>query len=153
MTKHSSGAQLLESGGGETLSFLNDSVMTLKVTDDEGGPAFYEYSCPPAATAAPPHVHHGHDETFYVVEGSFEFAVGEHLQVLGPGGFVYVPRETPHAFRNAGDAPGRIVGTLSAGSFAQYFRELAAVIDATGRAPERAEWAALYAKYDTTFAE
>jgi mannose-6-phosphate isomerase-like protein (cupin superfamily) len=146
-------AQILDKGDGEALSFLNDSVMTLKLSDDSAGPAFYEYRCPPAATAAPPHVHHGHDETFYVVEGSFEFAVGDNVRVLGPGGFVSVPRETPHAFRNAGASAGRIVGTLTPGHFAQYFRELALIIDATGQPPAKAQWAELYARYDTAFAD
>jgi mannose-6-phosphate isomerase-like protein (cupin superfamily) len=146
-------AQLLQDGDGESLTFLNDSVMTIKLADEAGGPAFYEYRCPPAATAAPPHVHHAHDETFYVVEGSFEFAVGDDVRVLGPGGFVTVPRETPHAFRNAGTGPGRLVGTLNPGRFAHYFRELASIIDATGQAPAKDEWADLYARYDTTFAD
>jgi mannose-6-phosphate isomerase-like protein (cupin superfamily) len=145
-------AKLVETGDGEKLSFLNDSVMTIKVGDDSGAPAFYEYRCPPAANAAPPHVHHGHDETFYVVEGSFEFTVGNDTRVLGPGGFVFVPRETAHAFRNAGDSAGRIVGTLTPGHFAEYFRELASIIDATGQPPPAADWAELYGRYNTTFA-
>ena len=53
-----------------------------------------------------------------------------------PGAFLFVPRGTPHTFRNAGDDLGRIVGTFNPSRFADYFRELAAIIKATGSAPE-----------------
>jgi len=37
------------------------------------------------------------------------------------------------------------------GRFANYFRELAELIDTTGAAPDRDTWIELYGRYDTTF--
>lgn len=143
---------LLEPDGGERLRFLGDSSMRLKHDTGADGPiAFYEYTCGPAAAGAPQHIHHGHDETFYIVDGVFEFAIAADVTLLQPGSFLYVPRGTPHGFRNASDATGRMVGTFNPARFAHYFRELAALIAQTDTPPDRDTWATLYSRYDTTF--
>jgi hypothetical protein len=67
------------------------------------------------------------------------------------GSFLFVPRGTPHTFRNAGGDLGRIVGTFDPPRFANYFRELAAIITATGGPPDHETWAGLYARYQTAF--
>jgi len=64
-------------------------------------------------TGPPQHIHHGHDETFYVVDGTFEFIIVSDHVPMRRGAFLFVPRETPHTFRNAGDDLGRIVGTFN----------------------------------------
>lgn len=137
--------------GGERLLFLGASTMNIK--SDDPDVAFYEYVSEPGVEGPPQHVHHGHDETFYVVQGRYEFTLDREVIDLPEGSFLRVPRDTPHTFRNSGDGPGRIVGTFNPGRFADYFRELAAVIAATGAPPQRAEWAALYARYDSEFFE
>lgn len=139
---------MIEPDGGEQLRFLGGSTMRLK---HDGATAFYEYVSEPGVVGPPQHVHHGHDETFYVVDGTFEFTTGTDRSTLRRGAFLFVPRGTPHTFRNAGSAPGRIVGTFDPPRFADYFRELAAIISATGSAPARDRWVELYARYDTTF--
>ncbi len=144
------GHVVLEPGGGERLEFLGASTMRLKHAEP-GGPAFYEYNSEPSVAGAPQHVHHGHDETFYVVSGTFKFTLGDEDLSLSEGGFLFVPAGTPHTVRNSGDTPGRLVGTFNPGGFAEYFRELAEVIRTTGGPPEPDEWADLYARYDTAF--
>jgi uncharacterized cupin superfamily protein len=148
----STGYLALEPNGGERLRFLGASTMRLKLDGaTNGAVAFYEYVSEPGVTGAPQHIHHAHDETFYVVDGTFEFTIGADRAMLPPGGFLYVPRGTPHTFRNAGDNLGRIVGTFNPARFANYFRELAATITQTGTAPDRDTWVELYGRYDTTF--
>lgn len=146
-------ARAIPPDGGEPLRFLGASQMRLK---HDGGPngdlAFYEYVSAPGVTGAPQHIHHGHDETFYVVDGVYEFTLGGDCVELEAGGFLFVPRGTPHTFRNAGDNIGRIIGTFTPSRFASYFRELAALIDAEGAAPDHDAWVDLYGRYDTTFA-
>ena len=145
---------LLAPDGGEHLRFLGASTMRLKLDRAvNAAVAVYEYVSEPGVTGPPQHVHHGHDETFYVVEGTYEFTIGANRSILPSGAFLYVPRGTPHTFRNAGDDLGRIVGTFNPARFANYFRELADIITATGAAPGRDEWVELYARYDTTFFE
>lgn len=145
---------VLDPDGGERLRFLGASTMRLKYDSGaDGDLAFYEYASVPGVAGAPQHIHHGHDETFYVVNGVYEFTVGTESTLLGLGGFAFVPRGTPHSFRNAGDAPGRLVGTFTPARFANYFRELAAMIAADRASPNHDAWVDLYAKYDTTFYE
>jgi mannose-6-phosphate isomerase-like protein (cupin superfamily) len=144
--------EVLEPGGGEWLRFLGASTMRLKVDEAKNADlAFYEYVSEPGVTGPPQHVHHAHDETFFVVDGTFEFTIGNDHVAMPRGAFLFVPRGTPHTFRNAGEDLGRIVGTFNPPRFANYFRELAAIINDTGSPPDRAAWAGLYRRYDTTF--
>ncbi len=144
---------LLEPDGGERLKFLGESHMRLKIDGGDTGDAlsFYEYVSQPGVTGPPQHIHHGHDETFYVVDGIYAFTFGAEQVTAEPGAFLYVPRGRPHTFRNCGHTPGRIVGTFAPAAFAEYFRELAEIIERTGAPPDRQEWADLYGRYDTTF--
>jgi mannose-6-phosphate isomerase-like protein (cupin superfamily) len=151
-TKASTGWLALEPGGGERLRFLGASTMLIKLDGAaSGGPAFYEYVSEPGVTGPPQHVHHAHDETFYVVDGDYEFTLGPDRHPMPTGSFLYVPRGMPHTFRNSGHRLGRIVGTFDPPRFAGYFRELAAIITATGGPPDRDAWADLYGRYDTSF--
>jgi mannose-6-phosphate isomerase-like protein (cupin superfamily) len=147
------GYLLLEPDGGEGLRFLGDSHMRLKIEGADTGDAlsFYEYVSKPGVTGPPQHIHHGQDETFSVVDGSYEFTFGTEQVIARAGAFLFVPRGRPHTFRNAGTGTGRIVGTFAPARFAEYFRELAEIIERTGAPPERDEWVDLYGRYDTTF--
>jgi mannose-6-phosphate isomerase-like protein (cupin superfamily) len=145
---------VLAPDGGERLRFLDASTMRLKLAGAANAEvAVYEYVSEPGAAGPPQHIHQGHDETFYVVAGTYQFTIGTDVHALPTGGFLHVPRGTPHTFRNCGTGTGRIVGTFNPPRFADYFRELALIIEATGGAPDRATWAELYARYDTTFYE
>jgi mannose-6-phosphate isomerase-like protein (cupin superfamily) len=145
---------LLEPNGGESLRFLGVSTMRIKLVERTSGSiVFYEYVSEPGVAGPPQHVHHAHDETFYVVGGDYEFTIGRDRIPLPCGAFLFVPRGTPHTFRNRGDEVGRIVGTFNSARFANYFRELAAIITDTGAAPDRDTWTELYGRYDTTFYE
>ena len=148
----SHGVFWLEPDGGEQLHFLGASTLRLKLADDATPDiGFYEYVSEPGVSGPPQHVHHGHDETFYVVDGTYNFTIDTNHTPLAPGGFLFIPRGTPHTFYNAGDGLGRIVGTITPGRFAHYFRELAAIIEATGSPPDHDIWADLYGRYQTTF--
>lgn len=140
--------QMLEPGAGEKLRFLDDSLLVLKTN---GGPlTHYEYIAAPSAKGSPQHIHADHDETFFVVEGKFEFTLGAKVITADPGAFLLVERGQPHGFRNMGTSSGRIVGTFGS-YFAQYFRELAQIIERTGAAPTPDDWVKLYGRFGTTF--
>ena len=105
----------------------------------------------PPRYIAPLHVHQEDDEAWYVLAGALRVRLGDRDVDVPAGGAVIAPRGTPHTFRNAGDDVGRIVGTFNPPHFANYFRELAAIINSTGQSPDRQVWTELYARYDTTF--
>lgn len=140
--------QLLAPDAGEVLRFLDDSLLIIKA--DDGHMTHYEYVAAPSAKGSPQHQHANHDETFYVVDGTFEFTLGSKTITAKPGTFLRVERGQPHGFRNLSPGPGRIVGTFGS-AFAQYFRELAQIIEQSGAGPEPDEWVKLYGRYGTTF--
>jgi quercetin dioxygenase-like cupin family protein len=55
------------------------------------------------------HVHHEHTDAFYVLDGELTFELGPTAEVVqvAAGGFVAVPPDVPHAFRNGGEADAR----------------------------------------------
>jgi len=142
------GYQMMEPGAGEVLRFLDDSLLVLKA--NEGPLTHYEYIAAPSAKGSPQHIHADHDETFFVVEGTFEFTLGTKVVVAEPGSFLRVERGQPHGFRNMGTSSARIVGTFGS-YFAEYFRELAQIIERTRAAPTPEDWVKLYGRYGTTF--
>ncbi len=83
-----------------------------------------------APGAGPPlHVHPRQTELFVVLEGEYEFVIGEKRFHAGPGDVALVPPGAPHTFRNAGATPGRFVFMLTPAiegeGFFRGFAELA----------------------------
>ena len=76
---------------------------------------------------AGPHIHHGHTDAFYVLEGELTFEVGPDGETvtLRQGGFVAVPPGVTHAFRTSGTGPARWLTFHAAdGGFAEFMRGL-----------------------------
>ena len=81
----------------------------------------------PAGTRTGLHRHNRMDEAFYVVSGTFTVFVGGKLHELGPGGFVFIPRDTPHAQGNRSSETIKIVSFFSPGGWEQSARDRAAL--------------------------
>jgi mannose-6-phosphate isomerase-like protein (cupin superfamily) len=94
-----------------------------------------------------PHVHHKHEELFYVLEGEFDFFLGDRSVRLGPGSFINVPPGVVHDFRNPGMLPAQWLGIASPGGLDRYFEEVMALA-ARGRLSE-ATMRELRLRYDT----
>lgn len=56
---------------------------------------------PPGCIGPPEHIHPTYDETFTVVEGSFEFLMNKKIHIAREGDTIVVPRGTAHTFRPA----------------------------------------------------
>jgi quercetin dioxygenase-like cupin family protein len=76
--------------------------------DTDGQVMLMQIDMPPGM--GPPLHRHDWDEGYLVVSGTFAVRLGEEERELGPGGFVWLPRQLPHGFANTGDAPGRLLG-------------------------------------------
>lgn len=59
------------------------------------------------------HTHPGREEIIYVLEGVAEQWVGTEKRLLKPGEMAYIPRNTPHATRNAGSSDLKFLAILS----------------------------------------
>jgi mannose-6-phosphate isomerase-like protein (cupin superfamily) len=115
----------LSPGGGKTLQVLEDAYTIKAATDQTGGTiAVLEGSFRPGS-GAPAHVHHQHEESFYVLNGEFVFHVGARSVAAPAGSFVFAPRDVAHSFENVGTAPGRVLGIMTPAGFEQFFETLA----------------------------
>jgi quercetin dioxygenase-like cupin family protein len=63
----------------------------------------------PAGTASIHHLHHDSDETAWVLAGEFTFKIGDEITTGGPGTCAFMPRDVPHAWKNTGSEPGRVL--------------------------------------------
>jgi quercetin dioxygenase-like cupin family protein len=72
-----------------------------------------------------PHLHRGHSDSFYVLEGEVEFRTGDEVVSATAGSFVLSPAGVVHAFRNVSDQPARLLNLHAPGGFVEYRRELA----------------------------
>jgi quercetin dioxygenase-like cupin family protein len=62
---------------------------------------------------APPHVHHGSDEAFYVLDGELEVLEGEERRILVAGELAFIPAGTVHTFANRGSGETRVLVVMT----------------------------------------
>lgn len=79
--------------------------------------------------ATPYHLHHREDEAFYIIEGEVAFILNGQWKRVGPGAYVYGPREIPHGFKIVGDTPARMLILCAPGGFENFVLELAQPLD------------------------
>jgi len=127
-------AVVLEPGGGLDLPMgIGGDRIIFKATgeDTAGMLTFLEYWAEPGSRGTTVHIHEGHEEGFYVIEGTLDMQLGaEKLKVVA-GGYALVPRGVVHAFWNESAEPCRFVATFSPPGFERFFIELAEML-ATG---------------------
>jgi quercetin dioxygenase-like cupin family protein len=112
------------------------NLAVLKVTGDQtrGGLTIVEVTMP-AGRMAPPHVHHREEETFWVLEGSLTFHVGDETIDAGPGDVVVGPRDVPHRFV-AGPEGARLLFLLTPAGLEGLIREQSVPATARTLPPE-----------------
>jgi quercetin dioxygenase-like cupin family protein len=96
---------------GEGRSFwLLGSLFTFKVGGDETNGAFTvaELTANPKL-GPPPHIHRHCDESFYILEGTFDFSLAGRPFSAGPGEFVHLPKGVVHTHSAAGGTWARAV--------------------------------------------
>lgn len=96
----------------------------------------------PAGQMPPLHVHHAHDEGFYVIAGEVTLYTPGAAITLGPGEFVLAPRDVPHTYR-VGDAPAHWLITSTPAGFERFVAEVAA-----GPVTDPAELTAVAARHE-----
>jgi quercetin dioxygenase-like cupin family protein len=98
--------------------------------------AFEEFSLAPGTIGARPHVHEGHDEYFYVLQGELTLHTGDGEVTAGPGHLLAATRGTPHGFRNVGPAPARALCLYTPAGYENYFRDVHAAVSAGAEATD-----------------
>ncbi len=115
-------------GQGITHRVLGGDVITFKITGEQTNHEFTLAETTTMPDEGPPlHLHRREEETFYVLEGSFVFHVGERRIMAGQGSVLVAPMNTPHRFVNIGTTPGKLLVITRPSGFENFIRELAAI--------------------------
>ena len=156
-------AVMLAPGEGRTIPVIDATVLT-----GDGRGAYtttFDAVVPPGYDVGA-HLHARGQEMFYVLEGELDIMAfepvsrepadwhewrsptGQRFLRGGPGAFMWVPENTPHAFANRTDRPVRMFfqSSMPAGH-EKYFEELGELLR-DGGAPDAATVAELRRRYD-----
>ncbi|HEX4204848.1 MAG TPA: cupin domain-containing protein [Ktedonobacteraceae bacterium] len=117
-------------------------------TQTRGTLGVAEFLVPPSAPTPPVHIHHAHEEVFYVLEGELEFLAGAETVRASAGTFVMVPIGAPHTFSNPTDRTARFLNTFTPPRYIHYFEEMSTLLQA-GVTPGSSQLTELMARYNT----
>ena len=124
-------------GEGRRTLWVLGELVTHKVPSWQTGGAYalFEVTTQPGA-GPPPHVNHREDESFYVLEGEYEFLMEGSTIRAGAGSLLYVPKGTLHAHNGVGEGVGWMLVTQTPGGlYERFFEELGKVAEGDDAEP------------------
>ncbi|MGH2857440.1 MAG: cupin domain-containing protein [Solirubrobacteraceae bacterium] len=108
----------------------------IEPAESGGAVAIHEFDVPAGMSLPVPHSHDAYDETIYGVRGTVTFTVEGTAHDIEPGETLFIARGAIHAFANTGAIDATALAIISPGLLsADYFHEMAAIIDAAGGGP------------------
>ena len=133
----------------KSFNVFGEPVEVLVTGEMTGGLSATLIQTSPPGGGPPPHSHQNEDETFFVLEGEYEFLErGEWAKVL-PGQAVHAPRGRVHTFRNAGITTGRILVFVAPAGMEKYLEEISVL----SMPNDAARLFAISERYGIAFAE
>lgn len=115
---------LVGSGEGEGWWIVGDFIRIKMPGDKTGGEFCVLETTSPPQHGPPPHRHSREDESFYILDGDFEFLSNDKTVRASAGCFVHAPRGSLHTYKNVGDKPGRFLVFVRPAGFENFFREI-----------------------------
>jgi quercetin dioxygenase-like cupin family protein len=113
-------------GEGTTIEGPVGGPMTYKLRPEQTGGRQTAFEMRIAPGEGPPlHTHAQEDETFYVLEGSFRYRLGDEITEAEAGSVVFVPVGTEHCFQNIGEAAGRLFVVFTPSGMEGFFDRFA----------------------------
>ena len=116
---------VLDPGEGK-VSPIPGTGLTLKLASRDTEGAFGLVELTLDGEGPPPHIHHGEDETFYILEGEVNFTVGSRTIKATKGSVVLGPKDVAHSFSMAGPEPAKILVIFTPGGLEQLFIDVMA---------------------------
>ena len=98
---------------------------------------------------APDHLHFSPEESFFILEGTYELTVGGQTATAGPGTIVFIPRNVVHRFKNVGDTMACMLDWSLPGGHDHYFKAISDLAAGDGFTGEKAT--EINEKFDTSF--
>ena len=116
---------ILQPSEGPSMRIFGNIDFIVKVSSEQSGGEFtLLYNTNPAGTFLPPHIHSKEDETFYVLDGEYEFYVAGKVLKAGPGSTVFAPRGIAHAFKVVSETAGHVLVMATPGGFEKCVEEM-----------------------------
>jgi len=116
--------------GGLAIRFL------LEGKTSGGSVAMFEFDVAAGARVPIAHSHDAYEETIYGLAGVLTFTVDGRKTEIGPGEALCIPRGAIHRFDNFHSAEAKMLAIVTPGVLRpDYFREIAAVIEAAASGP------------------
>src|SRR5919204_202704 len=137
---------LLSPGQGETITAREQRDVVIKVAHTLFDITWSRYA--PGQRGPEPHIHRGHTDSFYVLDGEVTFTLGSDEREVraGAGSYAVALPGVAHTFSNPSDETVRALNAMAPGGFEQYLKEAAA---ATGQGPpDPAVMAEIASRYD-----
>jgi len=128
---------IVQPGEGKAVTAFGDTVVFKLVGGQTGNEITIGLVITPPGGGPPLHVHHRDHEIFIIESGDLEMNVAGEWKKSPPGSVVFLPKDIPHQFRNAGATPARHWVILTPSGFEHFF-ERAAAIFAADRPPDMA---------------
>ena len=117
---------------------VGDLAIRFLVDGEEsaGSAAVFEFDVPAGAKVPVAHSHDRYQETIYGVAGVLTWTIDGTAIEVGPRDAICIPRGAVHHFDNSGDDDATALAIVTPGILGpQYFRDLAAVVDAAAGGP------------------
>ena len=117
---------VVPAGGGQHLKESSGQVMSMKLFGRETGEGvtLFEQAVPTGSKSSWFHLHRDSDEIAWVLEGEFTFKIGDQVTTGGPGTCAFLPRNVPHAWKNSGDRPGRVLFLYTPAGAGRFVEEM-----------------------------
>jgi uncharacterized cupin superfamily protein len=122
------------------------SIRYLQDGASSGTMGMFEMCVPPGSNVPPPHSHSNNEECVYILDGTLQYRVGDTVRDLHPGDSMRTPKGTVHGFSNPFSSMARALIVLSPDIGAQYFVDVASVVNA-GAPPDKAALLSVMARY------
>ncbi|WP_310410483.1 cupin domain-containing protein [Chamaesiphon sp. OTE_8_metabat_110] len=112
-------------GEGRSIEVLPGETITFKAvsTDTDGAYSLIEVIDQPQA-GPPLHLHRREDESFYILEGTFAFQIGDRVLTATAGWFMTAPKGVPHSYKNIGTTPAKMLALFVPAGIENFFEDL-----------------------------
>jgi len=119
--------QLVSSGGGREI-LVGSAKLFLKLPSQvtENKLSITEYELPSGFPGPPAHKHKVFEHAWYVLEGELTVLIADKTSLLPKGSFIFIPKNTIHAFANTSTTEVKVLVVDTPGGFENYYEDLQA---------------------------
>jgi mannose-6-phosphate isomerase-like protein (cupin superfamily) len=112
-------------GVGRSIEVLPGETITFKAVsaDTDGAYTLIEVIDEPQS-GPPLHLHRREDESFYILEGTFAFQIGDLALTATAGWFMTAPKGVPHSYKNIGTTPAKMLTLFVPAGIENFFEDL-----------------------------